>query len=121
MEAPSEDGRSGAQRSSQPHTDVASTAVEVWKTCRTLARVWNNPTGVGNYQSASCRRALLIQLLRPGMSDVEASGSTGASKISMATRARQLMSTPRENCIAPDIAFTVWTTNSKSARARVQS
>ena len=46
---------SGAERSSQPHTDVASTAVEVWKTCRTLARVWNNPTGIGNYQSASFR------------------------------------------------------------------
>ena len=26
----------------------------------------------------------------------------------------------RDNCIAPDIAFIVWTTNTKSARARAR-
>ena len=57
---------------------MASTAVEVWKTCHTLALAF----GTIRPESGTIKalHAVLVQLLRPGMSDVEASGSTGASK-----------------------------------------
>ena len=57
---------------------TASSAIEVWKICRTLAVAF----GAIRPEAGTIKalHAVLIQLLRPGMSDVEASGSTGASK-----------------------------------------
>ena len=57
---------------------MASTAVEVWKT--SVARWLAFGTIRPESGTIKALHAVLIQLLRPGMSDVEAYGSTGASK-----------------------------------------